>query len=147
MGRPGASRGAIREVSAATPNDELATLLRHLEPRRRPGQFVFCTVPHAPAHVEPIATIREDEGVTVVVEQDVADRAGLEYDFVAAMITLGVSSRLQALGLTAAVSSALAAAGISCNVVAGHFHDHLFVPLERAEDTLDLLDQISGPDR
>ena len=78
----------------------------------------------------------------MVVERDVADGAGLEYDFVAAMITLGVGSRLHAVGLTAAVSSALADAGISCNVVAGHFHDHLFVPVERAEEALELLDQI-----
>ena len=130
-------------MSPATPKPELAALLRHLEPHRRPGQFVFCTVPQAPACVEPMATVREDEGLTVVVEKDVADGAGLEYDFVAAMITLGVGSPLDAVGLTAAVSAVLADAGISCNVMAGHFHDHLFVPVDRAEDTLELLHQVS----
>ena len=144
LGRLGvASDGARPELSAATPDEELATLLRHLEPHRQLGQFVFCTVQQAPAYVEPLATIQEDEGLTVVVEKDVADGAGLKYDFVAAMITLGVVSPLHAVGLTAAVSAVLADAGISCNVMAGHFHDHLFVPVDRAEDTLELLHQVS----
>ena len=133
-------------MSAANPDEELAALLRHLAPHRRPGQFVFCTVPQAPAGVEPLATIQEQEGLTVVVEKDVADGAGLKYEFVAAMITLGVASPLHAVGLTAAVSAVLAHAGISCNVMAGHFHDHLFVPVDRAEDTLDLLRQLSHRD-
>ena len=94
---------------------------------------MFCTVQQAPAGVEPMATVREDEGLTVVVEKDVADGAGFEYDFVAAMITLGVGSRLDAVGLTPVVHP-LAEAGISCNVMAGYFHDHLFVPVDRAEE-------------
>ena len=139
-----ASDGARPELSAATPDEELATLLRHLEPHRQLGQFVFCTVQQAPAYVEPMATIREEEGLTVVVEKHVADGAGLEYDFVAAMITLRVRSRLDAVGLTAVVSSLLAKAGISCNVVAGYFHDHLFVPVERAAEALELLRRLAS---
>jgi uncharacterized protein len=105
---------------------------------------VFCTVQEIPAGAEPLATISEDEGLTVVIEPDRADRAGWHYDFVAAMITLGVGSRLDAVGLTAVVSSVLARAGISCNVMAGYFHDHLFVPVERAEEALALLDRLSS---
>lgn len=125
-------------------SQDLAVLLRDLEPHRCPGEFVFCTVPEAPADVEPLAAIHEDEGLTVVVERGVADGAGWDYDFVAAMITLGVRSRLDAVGLTAVVSSLLAEAGISCNVMAGYFHDHLFVPVERAEETLALLGRLSS---
>ena len=62
------------------------------------------------------------------------------------MITLRVRSRLDAVGLTAVVSSQLAKAGISCNVVAGYFHDHLFVPVERAAEALELLHQVSRRD-
>ena len=80
----------------------------------------------------------------MVVDKDVADRYGLQYEFVAAMITLGVRSRLQAVGLTAAVSSALADAGISCNVMSGYFHDHLFVPVERADEAMALLQHLSS---
>jgi hypothetical protein len=119
-------------------------LLRNLEARRRPGEFVFCTVGDVPEHVELLAAIREDEGLTVVVDRDVADGAGWDYDFVAAMITLGVHSRLDDVGLTAAVSSLLAGAGISCNVMAGYFHDHLFVPVERAEEVLELLGRLAS---
>ena len=49
-----------------------------------------------------------------------------------AWITLGVESPLTAVGLTAAVSTALAEAGIACNVVAAMRHDHVFVPFDRA---------------
>ncbi len=69
---------------------------------------------------------------------------GWAYDFVAAMITLKVRSRLDTVGLTAVVSSLLANAGISCNVVAGYFHDHLFVPVERAGEALELLGRLSS---
>ncbi len=123
---------------------DLAGLLPNLEPHRRPGEFVFCTVGEVPADVELLASVREDEGLTVVVDRDVADGAGWDYDYVAAMITLGLHSRLDDVGLTAAVSSLLAGAGISCNVMAGYFHDHLFVPVERAEEVVELLARLAS---
>ena len=51
-------------------------------------------------------------------------------------ITLGVESALDSVGLTAAFSRALADLSISCNVMAGVNHDHLFVPFDRAADAL-----------
>ena len=63
-------------------------------------------------------------------------RPGLSYGFVAAWITLQVRSPLYAVGLTAAVSAALAASGVSGNVIAGYHHDHLHVPFDRAQATL-----------
>ena len=131
---------AVNEPSS----QDLAGLVRNLEPRRRPGEFVFCTVGEIPADVELLAAIREDEGLTVVVDRDAADGAGWDYDYVAAMITLYVHSRLDDVGLTAAVSSVLAEAGISCNVMAGYFHDHLFVPVQRAEEVLELLGRLAS---
>jgi hypothetical protein len=83
-----------------------------------------------------VVTVREQEGLTLVVEQSEADTAGLSYEYVAAWITLEVHSALEAVGLTAAISKALTDAGISCNVVAGYTHDHLFVPEDRAQDAL-----------
>ena len=119
-----------------TAERDLGRLLAAMAPERRPGEFVY--VEAAPG-LEPHATIREDEGVCHVVDRRHADALGLPYDFVAAWITLTVHSALDAVGLTAAVAVRLADAGISCNVIAGLRHDHLLVPVERADEALALL--------
>jgi hypothetical protein len=127
---------------------DLAVLLCRLSPRLNEGEYVYARVSgEPPAGVRAVVTVREDEGLTVVVLRQDADAFGLPYDFVAAWITLRVHSALAGLGLTAAVSRALADAGISCNVVAGFFHDHLFVPHDRADDALRALASLaaSGP--
>ena len=131
-------------MSAAGERD-LETLLRGLAPQLREGAWVFTRVDGGvPAGVSPVVTVREDEGLTLVLSQPEADRLGLPYDFVAAWVTLRVHSALDAVGLTAAVSTALAAQGISCNVVAGSVHDHLFVPVDRATDALAVLAGLSA---
>ena len=71
-----------------------------------------------------------------------ADRLGLPYGYVAARITLTIGSDLAAVGLTAEVSRVLAAAGISCNVIAGLHHDHLFVDAARGSEALRLLERL-----
>ncbi len=81
----------------------------------------------------------ENEGQTVVLAEDDARNAGLEPLFRAAWITLRVHSALEAVGLVAQVSSRLADAGISCNIIAGARHDHILVPYELAEDALNVL--------
>lgn len=92
-----------------------------------------------PDDVQPLAWVREDEGTTYLLDREDADRLGLVYEFVAAMITLRVHSALDAVGLTAAVAGALADASISCNVIAGYFHDHLLVPASDGERAVDVL--------
>jgi hypothetical protein len=105
-----------------------------LDPARRPGEFVFV------AGGEPVeAMVREDEGLTVVLRRERADELGLSYDFVAAWLTLRVDSTLEQVGLTALFSRALADAGISCNVLAGLHHDHLLVPVDRADEAIEIL--------
>lgn len=94
--------------------------------------------------VTPFATVDEDEGLTVVLREEQAERLGVTGAFRAARITLRVHSDLEAVGLTAAVSSALAGAGISCNVIAGYYHDHLLVPYERGEEALRVLTQLAA---
>ena len=128
---------------------DLGTLLRDLRPVLRPERYVFVSVPAVPAGVEPVATVREDEGTTLVLAVADAERLGLRTveaggDDVMAMITLRVHSSLAAVGLTAAVSTALTARDISCNVVAGYHHDHLFVPAARAHDALAALTELSA---
>lgn len=115
-----------------------------MRPALNPGRYVYVTVPGpAPDGLDPIATVREDEGRTLVVRQEEADAAGLASDYVAAWITLRVHSALDSVGLTAAVAGELAAAGLSCNVVAGFHHDHLFVPHDRATEALGVLHRLA----
>jgi hypothetical protein len=114
-------------------------LLRALDPELRPGRFVFVSLPTVPTGIEPMATIREPEGVSMVLPAENAEAMGLPFEFEAAMITLRVDSALDAVGLTASVSSALADAGIPCNVVAGYHHDHLFVPHAFGEEAVGVL--------
>jgi hypothetical protein len=126
------------------PEHDLARLLAHLSPIRRPGRYVYACVDHLPAGVEPFAVVREAEGITLVLERHEADRLGLDTAFDAALITLQVPSALEAVGLTAAVAGALADRGISANVVAGFHHDHVLVPYDRADDALACLRSLSA---
>jgi len=125
---------------------DLQALLRGLEPELSPHQWVFATVGQEPASgVHPFATIDEEgEGLTQILRREEADHHGLSYDYVAARITLRIRSDLGAVGLTAAVSARLAAAGISCNVIAGYHHDHLFVPHNRGAEAVRLLEQLAA---
>ncbi|MER7914250.1 ACT domain-containing protein [Streptomyces sp. NPDC096068] len=119
-------------------------LLAGLRPELDPGRYVFTTVDGpAPAGLAPVVTVAETEGLTLVVRQEEADAASLAYDYVAGRITLRVHSALDAVGLTAAVAGELAGAGMSCNVVAGFHHDHLFVEHARAEEALAVLNRLA----
>lgn len=123
---------------------DLGNLLAGMSPVVKPGRFVFATVAHDSTAPQGLASVVEPEGRSVVLSQQDADRLGLEYDFVAGWITLQVHSALSAIGLTATLSSALAAAGISSNVVAGHYHDHLLVPYERRDEAVNVLRGLAG---
>ena len=126
------------------PISDLAELLRSMRPVLNEGAFVFASLPHDAdiGALEPLATFREQEGVSVVVEEGRARLAHLDILFRAAWITLTVHSDLQAVGLTAAVAAALTAANISCNVIAAARHDHVFVPLEAARTAIGVLEDL-----
>ncbi|MBX2843460.1 MAG: ACT domain-containing protein [Flammeovirgaceae bacterium] len=100
-----------------------------MNPVLNPGSFVFTTVDNTNSipPEEIIGTFREKEGITIIISQEAADQLGLSYHFITSWITLEVHSSLEAVGLTAAFSNALAKANISCNVMAGYYHDHIFV--------------------
>jgi hypothetical protein len=117
---------------------DLATLISTLDPELQPGEFVFITTA-TPLPIAAAAMVQELEGVTHVLARHEADARSLHYDFVAAWITLKVHSSLAAVGLTAVVATTLAEAGISCNILAGYFHDHVLVPVAQAEEALRLL--------
>ena len=120
---------------------ELNELIRNMHPVLHEGVFVFVSVmdENCLKSVEIISSIREKEGYSAVVREEGAHRLGLEPFFRSAWITLEVHSDLEATGFTAIFSKALAEKGISCNVVAGAYHDHLFVPVEQADAAMQVL--------
>ena len=123
------------------PIADLEQLLAQMQPGLNPGRYAFVAVSDG-VTLDPhrlIASLRESEGLSVILrEQDALD-LGLPVAFVAAWITLTVHSDLAAVGLTAAFARALADAGIGCNVVAGVRHDHLFVPHAQAQQAMEVL--------
>ncbi|MEU6016848.1 ACT domain-containing protein [Streptomyces sp. NPDC047515] len=125
---------------------DLRTLLSGMRPELNPGRYVFTTMPRdaVPESVDPVVTVTEPEGLTLVLPEEQAVSAGLRHHYVAGWITLRVRSALDAVGLTAAVSLALTDAGLSCNVVAGFHHDHLFVPYDRAVEAVEVLEALAA---
>ena len=120
------------------PVSELAELLKTMDPVLNPGTFVFASIKHRTA-IQPeliVASINEPEGLSVVMREADAEKSGLNPLFRCAWITLSVNSDLEAVGLTAAFATAFANAGISCNVIAGSYHDHIFVPVDKAEHAM-----------
>ena len=115
---------------------DLCRLLAGLAPVVRPVPYVIV---ESEEHVPAAAVIVEDEATTKIVEQVVADGHGLPNTFVAAWITCTIESDLEAIGMTAAISRALADVGIACNVLAGSRHDHLLVPWHRRDDAVAVL--------
>lgn len=122
---------------------DLPTLLASLAPVVSPQVYVFLSRPAATYGVgvdlHPIATFAEKEGLTLIVPKERADTAGEDYDGEYALISLSVHSDLQAVGLTAAIANALSECGISANIVAAFYHDHVFVPLSRVDDAVTAL--------
>jgi hypothetical protein len=123
----------------------LSILLKSMKPVINDGRYVYCSVQdvHRVNFKSSIGIFKEPEGITVILKKEDADLLELEYTYIAAWITLNVHSSLTAVGLTAAVSSGLSQAGISCNVVAAYFHDHIFVDYDNAENAIAVLNGLS----
>ncbi|MFA0057226.1 ACT domain-containing protein [Vibrio echinoideorum] len=125
---------------------DLDILLKSMSPELIEGNYVFCTVDGAlPDYIQldPIATFREKEGLTLVLNEDAATQAQLDFEGVFSLITLSVHSSLEAVGLTAAFATKLGSYGISANVVAGYYHDHIFVQKDKADEAMSALREFS----
>ncbi len=126
----------------------LETLLKTMQPKMHEGVYVFHTSGitfEEAARLGPVLIFREDEGTEMILEKSIADVQGLEYSYEARMITLCVHSSLEAVGFLAAITARLAKKGISVNPVSAHFHDHLFVPVDRGADAMRVLEEFSAP--
>ena len=119
---------------------ELQTLLANVDPVLDERSFVFCTFPDFNSNdicrLNPIGMFQEKEGVTLIITKQQAIDSHIDYESVYKLISLNVHSSLDAVGLTAAFSEKLAEKNISANVVAAYYHDHIFVPEEKAEQAL-----------
>lgn len=122
---------------------DLHKLLRAMSPKLEDDEYVFCTLRDASygdfIEAKPLASFTEDEGLTLILKKESADRFGLRYEGVFKCITLMVHSSLEAVGLTAAISGKLCEHNISANVVAAYYHDHVFIPSYSAPKALKLL--------
>ena len=126
---------------------DLEKLLESMSPTLMDGEYVFCTFQNAQygdyADLDPLAAISELEGLTLIIPKSRADDKGLNYESVFKGITLSVHSSLDAVGLTAAFSGKLTEHGISANVVAGFYHDHIFVQSELAQRAVEALIELT----
>ena len=124
---------------------DLSILLKNIKPELHQGDYVFCSVGDINMIdiKQVIGTFAEKEGTTVVLSRENADKLHLTYSFVCSWITLTVNSSLEAIGLTAAFSTALSKERISCNVIAGYYHDHIFVNSRDAASAMKVLSSLA----
>lgn len=132
--------------------NNLSVLLSNMQPKLQKGHWVFATVDseQLPKILQQIEICdlqgfyQESEGSSLILEEAQAKLLALECSEVFAAISLSIHSSLEAVGLTAAISGALSQAGISANVVAAFYHDHIYVPYEKAEAAMQCLEGIAA---
>lgn len=131
-------------MEATLGEKDLATLCATIKPEMAQPVYVYCSFPDfaLPTGLSAIFTFREIEGLTAVIDLQDANRYTLPHTFKSRLITLKVHSSLEAVGFLAVVSAHLARAGIPCNAIAGYYHDHILVPVDRADEALTVLDGI-----
>ncbi|MBB6522640.1 ACT domain-containing protein [Pseudoteredinibacter isoporae] len=130
---------------------QLSVLLSSMEPKLQSGRWVFATIAQEELagvlEKIPASDIqglyREAEGCSLILSEEQANSLNIECSEAFAAISLSIHSSLEAVGLTAAISTALAKDGISANVVAAYFHDHIYVPINKADDALACLNNLS----
>jgi hypothetical protein len=125
---------------------DLKKLLATMSPDLLPDIYVFATLTPGttqPEGLDPVMVFREREGLTLITTEGAARAAGLAASFRCRMITLNIHSSLDAVGFLAAITTRLAAAGMGVNPVSAFYHDHLFVPADRAEEAMELLRQLA----
>jgi hypothetical protein len=135
-------------MTAMPGETDLSVLLASLDPVLDPREFGYAIMPHdtpLPTAFRPLGVFHEDEGVTLIAPAADLAAAGIAALTGLARLTMMVQSSLEAVGMTAAMATALTRSGISANVVAAYHHDHIFVPWDRRDEAVAVLRSLAGP--
>lgn len=139
-----AAAGGLYSRMTVLGETNLTALIGNMRPTLQPGTCCFCTWSHERSpDISVLGSFREAEGLTLIVDESDAIAQQLQCHFRSAWITLAVHSDLNAVGFLAAISRALAKAGIPCDVVSALYHDHLFVPIELAARAMSVLEELT----
>jgi len=122
------------------------TILKKLNPKLNDGEYVFCSVDNIEKidYNKILGSFKEKEGISIIISKKEAVNLRLSFSFIAAWITLRIYSSLEDIGLTAAFSNALNKNGISCNVISGYYHDHIFVNINDKDKAMNILKNLSA---
>ena len=115
---------------------DLKKILESIDPYLVDESFIFMTTDQSLSSISntlnPIASFKENEGLSIVITQATADKNAITYDSVFSCISLGVHSSLESYGLISTISRELTQNNISTNVFSGYYHDHIFVQSGKA---------------
>ena len=116
-------------------------IIKNLNPKLNKGEYVFCSIKDINDinMIDIVSSFKESEGYSIIISKEEAIKNSLHFYFVSAWITLEINSSLDSIGLTSAFSKELTEAGISCNVLAGYHHDHIFVPYHKKAKAMKIL--------
>ncbi len=136
----------LSKIDSMSGEKKLSVLIKEMKPFINKGEYVFTTVKDI-SNINKeniIGQFKETERINLILEKEVADNLELTYSFIASWITLKIHSALDAVGLTAAFSSELTKYNISCNIIAGFYHDHIFVDKKDEAKAIEVLVNLSN---
>ena len=127
---------------------DLKKILESIDPYLVDESFIFMTTDQSLSSISntlnPIASFKENEGLSIVITQATADKNAITYDSVFSCISLGVHSSLESYGLISTISRELTQNNISTNVFSGYYHDHIFVQSGKAGMALEIISNIGS---